>query len=339
MTFGRRSWVMILTTLFIIALVPAALLLGSVHISPMDVVYTLCGNAPSPVAEFIIHESRLPAMLTALLAGAALSVAGLLMQTCFNNPLAGPTIMGISSGSGLGVALLIMLAGNLVGIWGTMATVGAAFAGAMAVLVILLLFSGFMKSADALLIVGILVGYLAGSIISLLNFFSADKAVHSFVVWGLGNFESVDLKTMPVFAILCILLIVFSILYSKSLNAMLFGAAYAVGVGVRLQRVRTGILLIAGGLTATITAWCGPIGFIGLVVPHIARMLLRSSNHTILIPATALCGAAVGILCRVLSVLPASGTASTMPINAITPIIGVPIIVYILLNRRKLLYF
>lgn len=291
------------------------------------------------MSRFVIIETRLPALLTSLLAGAALAVAGLLMQTCFANPLAGPSIMGISSGASLGVAVVIMLGASYVGLWGSMAIAAGAFIGAMSVLGILLLLSAAVRSSEMLLIIGILVGYLTSSIISLLNYFAPERAVHSFVLWGLGNFSNVDLSILPYFAVLCLLFIAISFPYIRSLNALLFGADYAHSAGVNVARVRTGLLLVSGALTATVTAWCGPIGFIGLVIPHIARMSLGSSNHRTVLPVTVLAGAFVGLLCQILSVLPSLFMPGNIPINAITPVIGVPVIIYVLLNRRKILYF
>lgn len=340
MTSDRRAHIVaVILCMLLIAGALLALLLGSADISVSEVFDALTGSDDNEMTRFVVVETRLPAMLTSVLAGAALALAGLLMQTCFNNPLAGPSIMGISSGASLGVALVIMLGSTYVGLWGTFAVVSGAFIGAMAVLLVLLIFSYLVRTAEMLLIIGILVGYLTSSIISLLNYFAPEKAVHSFVLWGLGNFSSVDLSTMPVFAGLCILFVLLSFPYIRSLNTLLFGTGYARSVGVNVTRVRGGLLLISGALTAIVTAWCGPIGFIGLVVPHIARMSLASSNHRRVLPFTVLAGAVTGVWCQVLSVLPAVWIPGNMPVNAITPIIGVPVIIYVLLNRRKLLYF
>ncbi len=335
----RRYFISISSlVVLLIILVPIGLLAGSVPIGIEETVATFCGHG-NEMSKFIIIETRLPALLTGLLSGAALSVAGLLMQTCFNNPLSGPSIMGISSGSSLGVALVIMLGSSAIGIWGNLATVAGAFAGAMFVLVVLSIFSVLVKSSDVLLIIGILIGYLASSIISLLNYFAPERAVHGFVLWGLGNFNGVDNSLLPYFASLCIGFIAISFLYIRSLNTLLFGTEYARSTGLNVGRVRTSLMIISGALTAIVTAWCGPIGFIGLVVPHVARMILRSSNHRYVLPVTALGGAAVGLLCQVMSVLPSAFMSGSIPINAITPTIGVPVIIYILLHRRKLPYF
>lgn len=327
----------LLLTLLLLAL-PLGLSVGGVDISLSAIWQAVTGNADE-ITHYIIIENRFPALLTALLAGASLSVAGLLMQTCFGNPLAGPSIMGISSGASLGVALVIMFLGGTVGMWGNIAVFTGALLGAFVVLGILSLFSLIVKSGDALLIVGILIGYLAGSIISLLNFFSTDQAVHSFVLWGLGTFSTVGLERLPYFVVISLILLLSTAFYARSLNALLLGDRFAANVGLSVRRVRTGLMIISGALTAVVSAWCGPIGFIGLVVPHIARLMLGSSNHTRLLPVTALCGAVMGVLCQIVSVAPSLSKGGVLPVNAITPLIGVPVIVYVLINRRKLLYF
>lgn len=327
-----------LTIVGIIVLMVYGLSLGSIELTWAQILDALfCPN--DSVASFAVNEVRLPALVTSLFAGAALAVAGLMMQTCFNNPLAGPSIMGISSGASLGVAVVVLALGGMVGQWGRMAVVGGAFLGAMVVLGALMLFSLFVASADVLLIVGILIGYLSSSIVSILNFFAPEAAVHSYVVWGLGNFSSVAHDELALFCGLCLMALLISGFFIKGLNAMLFGTDYAASVGVSVVRVRTALLILAGILTAVVTAWCGPIGFLGLIVPHIARMILCTSNHAVILPATALCGALLGLVTQVISTLPALQLGSNIPVNAITPFIGVPIIIYVLLNRRKLLYF
>lgn len=322
----------------IVFLLPLGLMFGSVYIAPLAVLQSLF--APSESLEyFIVVETRLPALLTAMLAGAALSTAGLMMQTSFNNPLAGPSIMGISTGSSLGVALVMMLVGDVVGTYGRFAIIGGAVAGAVGVLFILFFFSALVRNSDSLLIIGILIGYLTSSAISLLNYFSTSESVHSFVLWGLGTFNSVDTSALPLFAILSLVLLAVSMTYAKGLNVLLFGTSYAESAGLSVNRVRSGILLVAGALTAVITAYCGPIGFIGLIVPHVARMLTGTSNHLKLMPANMLAGALTGLVCQIISLAPSFAYGSMLPVNAITPIIGVPVILYVIVNRRKLLYF
>lgn len=338
----RQSVIFITLAILCLALFPVGLLIGGVAIPPADVWDIICNEVcaeSAGMASFIVLDTRLPAMITAAAACAALAVAGILMQTCFNNPLAGPSIMGISSGASVGVAIVMMALGSYVGVWGSVAVIAGAFAGASGVLALLLAFSAVVRSADVLLIVGILIGYMASSAITLLNYFSTDQTVHAFVAWGFGTFSSVGPDKVRGFATICTILVLCSLLYIKSLNAMLFGQDFARSAGVAVGRTRTGVLFIAGALTAVTTAYCGPIAFVGLVAPHIARMLMATSNHRILLPATALCGAAIGMSCQILSAIPALTHVTSVPVNAITPIIGVPIIIYVMLNRRKLLYF
>lgn len=340
----RFAAVMWLLTAALLLLAVADVLTGAVAIPAREVLSILMGNESDNYAwQVIVMESRLPLIATAALSGAALAVSGLLLQTAFNNPLAGPSILGVSTGASLGVAVVMLAFGGYLGtLFGTtmggyVSILTGAFLGAAVILVALLLFSGLVKGATMLLIVGIMVSYLASSAISLLNFFSTESGVHSYVIWGLGNFSGVTASQLPVFAAIVAGGLVWAALMVKPLNAMLLGARYAENLGVNMRGVRNQLLIVTGVLTAVVTAFCGPIGFIGLVVPHIARLLLRTSNHNYLLPATVVAGADIALLCTLISVLPTS--AGVMPINAITPIIGVPIILYIILNRKKILYF
>ena len=280
-------------------------------------------------------------IVTAALSGAALSVAGLLLQTAFNNPLAGPSILGVSTGASFGVAVVMLASGSAV--WLTqsvgsyMTILIGALAGAALVLIVLLIFSTMVHSSTMLLIIGILVSYLASSAVSLLNFFATEEGVHSYVIWGLGNFSGVTPSQLPFFAFFIIVALAASTTLVKPLNALLLGTRYAENLGVNTKQTRNALLIITGILTAGVTAFCGPISFIGLVVPHIARLLLNTSNHNRLIPATMITGAAVALLCTLISVLPKQ--YGVIPINAITPIIGVPIIIYIIVNRKNIQYF
>ena len=326
-----------------VVLAAANLTIGAVDI-PLHEVWNIISGTGSDndVWELIITQSRLPLVATAALSGAALAIAGLLMQTLFNNPLADPSILGVSSGSSLGVAVVMLLLGGELGtlfgstIGGYISILAGAMVGAAAILATLMLFSTLVRSGTILLIIGIMISFLASSFISLLNFFSTQEGVHSYVIWGLGNFSGVTNSSLPLFAIVTLLAIGWSMLLCKPLDALLLGNRYAESLGVNLRHTRNSLLLIAGLLTATVTAFCGPIGFIGLVVPHIARLLLNSSSHSILLPCTMLAGAVVALMCQLVSVLSASGM---IPINAITPIVGVPIIIYIILNRNKIKYF
>lgn len=334
----RQTITFIILALLIVTLFPIMLTIGSVDIPLGDVVASLTGGEVSRESwRVIVTQTRIPAACTATLAGAALSVSGLLLQTAFNNPLAGPSILGVSTGSSLGVAIVMLAIGGASGFAGHTAVLGGALIGALAIMTLLVMMSSVVKSNTMLLIVGILIGYLSSSAISLLNFFATQEGVHSFVIWGLGNFYGVSSSELPWFLLIGAILLMISLLFIKPLNALLLGERYAENIGVRTVQVRNQLLLLSGALTALVTAWCGPIGFVGLVVPHIARLSLGTSNHVTLLPATILAGATTGLLCGVVSVLPSHW--GVIPINAITPIIGVPVIIYIIIRRRKIFYF
>lgn len=329
------SMAVVMVVLFV-----ACLVFGSVDIPLSDVFGSLTGGEVSrATSRVIVLETRLPMACTAMLSGAALSIAGLLMQTTFDNPLAGPSILGVSTGSSLGVAIVMLaLGGSIGGVLGlSLSALIGALLGAGVIMLVLLAFSSIVKNSVMLLIIGIMVSHLASSAISLLNFFSTQEGVHSYVIWGLGNFSGVTLERLPIFAALVIVSLLLSMMLVKPLNALLLGVRYAENLGVNIRGTRNRLLVLSGVLTAVVTAFCGPIGFIGLIVPHIARLSLRSSNHIVLLPATALAGAVVALLCTLISVVPSA--SGIIPINAITPIVGVPIIIYIIVNRKRIPYF
>lgn len=335
---SRQTTVFALTTAVLILAGAGCLLAGAADIPAGAILDIITGHGSGNQAwDYIVLETRLPALATAALAGMALSVAGLLMQTTFDNPLAGPSILGISAGSSLGVAIVIMAIGAVVGLWSRAAVVAGALAGALAVMLLLTVMSALLRSSTMLLIVGILIGYLASSAISLLNFFATRESVHTFVIWGLGSFGGVTSTELPAFAALTAAPALLSALYAKALNALLLGERYAASAGVSIRATRRGLLLLSGALTAVVTAWCGPVGFIGLVVPHIARLALHTSDHRRLLPASALIGAAVGVVCLLACIAP--GPRGIIPLNAVTPVIGVPVIIYIIVRRRSIFYF
>lgn len=325
-------------TLLLLALAAINMLVGSVRIPAVDVFSILFGEEPAKESwRYIVVQARLPQMVAAILCGAALAVSGLMLQTAFKNPLAGPSIFGISNGAGLGVALVMLLMGGQLqtGVFsasGFMAILLAAFIGAMVVTAIIFFFSTIVRNHVMLLIIGIMIGYLASSAISLLNFFATEEGVKSFMVWGMGNFGGVSMRQLPVFAIVTILGLVLALMLSKPLNALLLGERYAENLGINTRRTRNILLLATGLLTAITTAFCGPIAFIGLAVPHIARLLLRTDNHRLLLPATMITGAVVALLCNALCYLP--GEHGIIPLNAITPLVGAPVIIYVILKRR-----
>lgn len=318
----------------IILLLLANLVFGSVRIPLGDVLSILSGGAASRATwSHIILESRLPQAITALLGGAALAVSGLMLQTLFKNPLAGPSILGISDGANLGVAIVMLYftTGSYI------TTILASFVGAAVVLAVIILFSKKVQNNVMLLIIGIMMGYLASSVISILNFRATADKVHQYVLWGMGDFTGVSIEKLPYFACFTLLGLFAAIALIKPLNALLLGGSYAANLGVKVKHVRVSILLVTGILTATVTAFCGPISFIGLAVPHMARLLLGSSNHKQLLPITILSGAAIALLCNMLTVLPGDG--QMLPLNAITSIIGAPVIIYVIMNRKNIQYF
>ena len=323
----------------IVVLFALNLLLGSVSIPAGDVLRILLGDdSLKPSWQFIILESRLPQAFTATLCGASLAVSGLLLQTAFRNPLAGPSIFGINSGAGLGVALVMLLLGGGLSVGslqlsGFAAILVAAFIGAMAVMALIFFFSTLVRNNVMLLIIGIMIGYISNSAISLLNFFATDEGVKSYMVWGMGSFGGVSMANMPIFICVTLIGLIGALLLIKPLNALMLGDRYAENLGVSILRVRNWLLIVTGLLTAITTAFCGPVAFIGLAVPHIARLLLTTDNHRQLLPATMLCGAVVALICNLICFLP--GDSGVIPLNAVTPLIGAPVIIYVIARRNK----
>lgn len=323
----------------------ANLFLGSAKIPFRSVLSILMGEGTEKDTwMYIVLQTRLPQAVTAMFAGAALAVAGLMLQTVFANPLAGPSILGIDSGASLGVALIMLLYGGTVGgvavglsFSGYMAVIFGAFTGAVTILGIIIFFSTLIRSNVMLLIIGIMIGYITSSLISLLNFFSTAEGVFSYTMWGMGDFSGVSAEQLPYFCGILALGLLLALLLIKPLNALLLGERYAENLGVNVKRVRIWLLISTGILTAVTTAFCGPVAFIGLAVPHIARLMLGSSNHKLLMPVTLLCGGVIALLCNLLSVLP--GSTGLIPLNAITPVLGAPVIIYVIVNQKKIQYF
>ena len=298
-----------------------------------EVARALLGKG-NDVSNTIILANRLPQALTALLAGAALAVSGLLLQTAFRNPLAAPDIFGVTSGASLAVALLTLAPGLVVGgMLSWLSSIAAAFIGAMVVTMIIWFFSRMVRSSVLLIIIGMMIGYFCSSIITLLNSLATEEGVHSFVVWGMGDFTNVGLDGLPLFATLTVLTTLSTLLLVKPLNALLLGSRYAESMGINVKRVRNLLLIVTGLLTAVVTAFCGPVAFIALAVPHVARLYTSTTDHRVLLPTTILMGSAIALLCNVVITLPADGTV--LPLNAVTPLIGVPVIVYVLLKKSR----
>ena len=327
----------IILSLLLVILAALNIALGSVRI-PLGAVADILsgGDGGNQAWRVIVLQSRVPQCITALFCGAALSAAGLMLQTTLANPLAGPSILGITSGASLGVAVVALAsgcsfsaAGSLMGLT---ATIAGALVGAFVVLVIILLLSSVIKSNAMLLIAGMMVGYVASSLISILNFFATAEGVHSYTSWGLGSFSGVSLSQMPVFVGTVSAGLLMAVLLIKPLNALLLGANYAENLGVNIRRVRSLLLVATGLLSAIVTAFCGPISFIGLAVPHVARMVIGSSNHNVLMPVTMLVGAVVALACNLVCLMP--GNAGVLPLNAVTPFFGAPVVIYVIVSQR-----
>lgn len=336
MNWFRRGiflWLAILTSVLFLA----NIFFGSVHIPTDQVIDVLTGRGEPGIAKFIILGNRMPMAITAMFGGAALAVTGLMLQTAFRNPLAGPSILGISSGASLGVALVMLAMDGVVAIGeseigGYAAVIAAAIAGSLLITGILTLISLRVKNTLMLLIVGILTGYLTSSIVTLLSSLAESERVHGYVMWGMGSFSQVSTDQLPWMSIFIIICLGASLLLAKPLNILLLGDNYARNLGVRVDKVKTLLLIVTGVMTAIVTAYCGPVAFIGLAMPHVARMLTRTDNHWVLMPATMLAGSAVALGCNILSVLPSH---TVIPLNALTPLVGVPVILYVILSANR----
>ncbi len=313
------------------------LFVGSVEIPPQQVIDILFNNGdPDGPLRFIVVGSRLPQAITAVLAGAALTVSGLMLQTAFRNPLAGPSILGITSGSSLGVAFVILFFGGSVSAagysWGGYAAILAgSFVGSIAIMGLLLLFSMWLKNYLMLLIAGIMTGYLTSSVITLLNYLSTAEGVHGYAMWGMGNFNGVALGQIPLFSLAIVFGLLLSILMVKPLNVILLGENYALNLGISMQTVRNLLLVTTGLLTSVVTAFCGPVSFIGLAVPHVVRMIFRVADHRVIIPGCILTGGVIGLICNLICILPDN---IVLPLNGVTPLIGVPVIMYVIFKER-----
>lgn len=331
---------------FVILLIAIALLLivnlliGTVKIPIADVCRILGGGGDNEIWTNIIFSSRLPQALTAIVAGAGLAVSGLQMQTVFRNPLAGPSVLGISNGSALGVAFVVLLSGRIGGValsrlgyLGDAAMSVAAIIGALAVLLLIMWVAQKVKGNVTLLIIGVMIGYLANAIIGVLKFLSPEDDVKAFVVWGLGSFSRVSGDEMVLFIVLMCILLPLAFLLVNPLNLMLLGDNYAANLGLNIKRARMLIIISSGALVAIVTAYCGPIMFIGLAVPHLARAIFRTSDHRLLMPATALCGAALALLCNLIARMP--GFEGALPVNSVTALVGAPVIAMVIFRRRK----
>lgn len=317
------------------------LLLGSVSIPFGDIIdILLSGNDDNAIWTNIILKSRLPQSATAAMAGAGLAVSGLLMQTVFRNPLAGPSVLGISSGASLGVACVVLLSGSICGV--TLSKLGvigeftitiSAIVGSLLIMALIAFVAQKVRGNVSLLIMGVMIGYIANAIIGVLKFFSAEEDIRAYVIWGLGSFSRVSGNQTSVFLIIMALLLPMSFLLIKTLNLLLLGDAYAKNLGLNIKRARLMVIGCSGILVAIVTAYCGPIIFLGLAVPHICRGLFHTSNHMTILPASLLCGASLALLCNLIARMP--GFEGALPVNSVTALVGAPVVMWVLFNKRK----
>ena len=324
----RTRSVIFLLILFNLAAVAVNICYGSIHI-PLE-------ELLEERWHFIVWESRMPAAITALLTGSALASCGLLLQSYFRNPLAGPSILGITNGANLMVALVTLGGLRWSITWGSSfemksVVVIAAFIGSFLVLALLLFLGRIVRSQVTLLIIGILLSYLSSALITLLGYYASAQGFQQLMLWGMGDFSSVSITELPGFILLIVIGLLASLLLIKPLNGWMQGEKYAMNLGIDLRNTRLMVLGVTGLLTAVTTAWCGPIAFVGLSMPHVARMLLKTDDHGKLMPVTILLGGLCCSLCLWLSTRPDGGTL--LPINALTPLFGVPVIVYVLLKK------
>lgn len=316
------------------------LLIASIPLLMLCNIMTGSVDMGNELWETVVTKIRLPQMMTAMACGAGLSVAGLQMQTIFRNPLAGPSVLGVSSAASLGVALVLLLNGIIggqaltsFGIIGNSAVTIAAVAGAMGAMLLIMYLSARVQGNATLLITGVMIGYIASAITGVLKAYSSEEDIHAYVIWGLGSFSRVTGGQVNTFVGMTAILLPIAMLMAKPLNILLIGDLYAHNLGLNVRRARLLAISSAGALTAVVTAYCGPIMFIGLAVPHIARGLFRSSDHRVLLPATMLCGIDLSLICNLICRMPGAG--GVIPINSVTALIGAPVALYILLSKRK----
>ena len=317
------------------------LVLGSVSI-PLRAVWNILwgtGNE-SVIWQNIIWKSRVPQALTALVAGAGLSVSGLQMQTVFRNPLAGPSVLGISSGASMGVAFVVLLSGSLggvalskLGFMGEIALTIAAIAGSLSIMALIVFVSQKVRGNVTLLIIGVMIGYIANAVIGVLKFFSVGEDIRAYVIWGLGSFARVSGDQMTLFICIMVVLLPLSFLLVKTLNLLLLGDAYARNLGLNIKRARLLVITCSGVLVAIVTAYCGPIIFLGLAVPHLCRGMFRTSDHRILMPASLLAGASLALVCNLIARMP--GFEGALPVNSVTALVGAPVVMSVLFNKRR----
>ena len=331
---SQKSIYILVLTLMLFVLFTTDLLIGSEIFSLKEIISAL--NDKTSAIYTILTEFRLPRAITAVLAGSALSLSGLLMQTIFRNPLSGPYILGISSGAGLGVALLVM-SGSVFGISvmnSNMSIVIAAWLGALMVLLLTLAVSVRVKDIMTLLVLGILFGSGISALVNILQFFSNNSELKSFVLWTMGSLDNVANDKILIFVIAVIAGIFTGLLSVKPLNALILGEIYAKSMGVNIVKSRLLIFVVTGILTGTVTAFCGPIGFIGIVIPHLSRLLFSTANHIWLIPGSIILGADIMLISDIISQMP--GSQLKLPINTVTALFGIPVIIWLIVKNKRI---
>lgn len=332
---------MLLIALLIFVFFLLNILLGSIQIPFKDVWHILWGDySGNEIWQNIVWKSRIPQALTALVAGAGLSVSGLQMQTVFRNPLAGPSVLGISSGASMGVAFVVLLSGTIggvalskVGVMGEIALTISAIIGSLSIMALIIFVSQKVKGNVTLLIIGVMVGYVANAVIGVLKYFSVEEDIRAYVIWGLGSFARVSGNQMTLFVSIMLVLLPLSFLLVKTLNLLLLGDAYARNLGLNIRRARLQVITCSGVLVAIVTAYCGPIIFLGLAVPHLCRSLFRTSDHRILMPASLLMGGAMALVCNLIARMP--GFEGALPVNSVTALVGAPVVISVLFNKRR----
>ena len=332
----------IILIIILVILFFANVSLGSISIPFKTILHSFFAHAEDYTRqEYIIQNYRLPKAITAILGGSGLGISGLLMQTLFRNPLAGPFVLGITSGASLGVALLIMGSSVFGGFFATLlvskwSLVIAASLGSFLVLLTVLIVSSKVRDTMAILIIGLMFGSITAAVVSVLSYFSSAEELQQYIFWGFGSLGDLQWKELKIFAIIYTIGILFSIASIKALNTLLLGENYAKSLGLNLKQSRLIIIIATSLLAGTITAFAGPIAFIGLAIPHITRQIFNTSNHRLLLPAVFLFGAIVMLICDSIAQLP--NTDYTLPINAITSLIGAPVVVWLLVRKRKMVF-
>lgn len=337
---SRNAILFFLLAIALIGLASLDLMVGSIDIPFKDILSMLAGGEPEKSSwETILYEFRIPKLITAILAGMALSISGLQMQSLFRNPLAGPYVLGISSGASLGVALLILGysflgTSTIPAMPGNLSIVLASWIGSGAVLLLVFLISLRIKNNITLLILGVLIGSAASSIVSILQYFSSESSLKTFVIWTMGSLGNISKDQLMLLIPVVLSGLLLAFINLKSMDAWALGENHARSLGVNLQGSRILILVSTSILAGSITAFCGPIGFIGIAVPHITRMIFKSSSHRVLFPGNLLLGSILLILSDMLTL--AAGSDVVLPINSITALVGIPVVIYLIFINQKI---